>query len=517
MSATKTMILSMALAACLLMADAASAASCDSLRALALPHTTITTATAIPAGPFQAPGSAAPAPQSVVLPAHCRVAAVLTPSSDSHIQMEVWMPAENWNGKFQAVGNGGWAGVLTYGGGAPQAIPRNMAFALAEGYATASTDTGHVNDGTQGQFVVGHPEKLTDFAYRAVHEMTVASKAIIAAFYGNGPRLSYWNGCSTGGRQGLMEAQRYPEDFDGIVAGAPANDWTHLMSGIVWSAQATHKDQPGNLPMEKLTALHDEVVRACDGLDGVRDGVLEDPTRCTFDVKRLACSASSGASCLSPAQVEGAAKMYAGPANPRTKEHVFPGVAAGSERGWDPVNGLQPFGIAESYFKHVVFTDAGWNYRTLDFDAQVAASDTAAAALMNATDPNLQPFFARGGKLIQYHGWNDQQISPFNSVNYYKSVEARLGGHDKVAASYRLFMAPGMMHCGGGDGPNQFDPMSALERWREGNVAPDRILATHVSSGVVDATRPLCPYPQVAVYKGSGSTRDAANFACKAR
>jgi feruloyl esterase len=513
MSATKTMVILSLATACLLTADAASAASCESLRALALPHTTIATASLVPAGPFQAPGT--PAPPAVILPAHCRVGAVLTPSGDSRIQMEVWMPAENWNGKFQAVGNGGWAGVITFGG-TPQAIPRNMAFALTEGYATASTDTGHVNDGTQGQFAMGHPEQLTDFAYRAVHEMTVASKAIIAAFYGNAPRLSYWNGCSTGGRQGLMEAQRFPDDFDGIVAGAPANYWTHLMSGIVWSAQATHKDQPGNLPLEKLTAVHDEVVRACDGLDGVRDGVLEDPTRCKVDLKRLACTASGGTSCLSAAQVEGAAKMYAGPRNPRTKEQVFPGVAPGSELGWDPVNGLQPFGIAESYFRHVAFNDVNWDYRTLDFDANVAASDKTAASLMNATDPNLQPFFARGGKLIEYHGWNDQQISPFNSVNYYKSVEARLGGRDKVDKSYRLFMAPGMMHCGGGDGPNQFNPMSALERWREANVAPDQILATHVSNGVVDTTRPLCPYPQVAVYKGAGTTKDAANFSCKA-
>jgi len=223
---------------------------------------------------------------------------------------------------------------------------------------------------------------------------------------------------------------------------------------------------------------------------------LNSKTRCTVDVKRLACSTSPGASCLSPAQVESAAKMYAGAGNPRTKEPIFPGVAPGSELGWDPVNGLQPFPIAESHFRHVVFNDVDWDYRTLDFDANIAASDKVAGALRNAIDPNLQPFFARGGKLIQYHGWNDQQISPFNSVNYYKSVEARLGGRDKIDKSYRLFMAPGMMHCGGGEGPNQFNPMSALERWRESDVAPDQILATHVSNGVVDSTRPLRPYPR---------------------
>ena len=489
----------------------ASAASCESLRTLGLPHTAIATATLVPAGPFQAPGTPAPAP--VMLPEHCRVAATLTPSSDSRIEMEVWMPADNWNGKFEAVGNGGWAGVITYVG--PQAIPRNMAFALAEGYATASTDTGHVNDGTQGRFAVGHPEKLTDFAYRAVHEMTLASKAIIAAFYGTGPRLSYWNGCSTGGRQALIEAQRFPEDFDGIVAGAPANFWTHLTAGIVAAAQATHQGQPGNVPMDKLRLLHDSVVRACDALDGVRDGLLQDPTRCSFDVKQLACKGSDIASCLTPAQVAAAQDMYGGTKRSQSQEQVYPGLAFGSELGWDPVNGLQPLPIAESYFKDVVLQDSSWDYTRFNVDRDVAKADAAHAALMNATDPNLRPFFARGGKLIQYHGWNDQQISPFNSVNYYKSVEAKLG-RDEVGKSYRLFMAPGMMHCGGGDGPNQFNAMAALERWREANVAPTQILATHVANGAVDNARPLCPYPQVAVYNGAGSAKDAASFTCKA-
>jgi len=429
--------------------------------------------------------------------------------------MEIWLPADNWNGKFQAVGNGGWAGVVTYGG-APQAIPRNMAFALREGYATASTDTGHRADGTQGKFAVGHPEKLVDFAYRAVHEMTVTSKALITTFYGSAPRLSYWNGCSTGGRQGLLEAQRFPEDFDGIVAGAPANYWTHLTAGIMWGAQAAHAGQPGNLPADKLSLLHDAVISACDRLDGVRDGVLQDPTRCTFDVKPLQCKAADRSSCLTASQVDAAQRMYAGARNPRTNQQVYPGMAYGSELGWDPVNGLQPFAIAESYFRDVVFNDPKWDYRTLDFDRGVVMADQADNGLITATDPNLQRFFARGGRLIQYHGWNDQQISPYNSINYYKSVEARLGGREAVNKSYRLFMAPGMMHCAAGEGPNQFNPIAALERWRESNVAPNEIVATHVTNGVVDATAPLCPYPQVAMYKGKGSTGDAANYTCRA-
>jgi feruloyl esterase len=487
---------------------------CELLKPLSLPNMTIMAAEALPVGPFQAPGTPPPVP--VTLPARCRVAAILTPSSDSHIEMELWLPTENWNGKFQAVGNGVWAGTITFGSGNPQAVARNMVSALKEGYATASTDTGHQGTGADASFALGHPEKLVDFGSRAVHEMVVKSKAIIGAFYGRGPKFSYWNGCSTGGRQGLVEAQRYPEDFDGIAAGAPANYWTHLMSGIIWAAQATHKDQPGNLSAEKLSLLHDAALRACDTLDGVKDGVLEDPTRCKFDPKILECKDADGPTCLTGPQVEGARKMYGGAINPRTNQQIYPGMMPGSEPGWSPVNGLQPFGIAEGHFRYVVFKDPNWDYRKLDFDRDVAITDKSDDGLINATNPNLQPFFAHGGKLIHYHGWSDQEISPLNSVNYYKSVEDRLGGRSKVDDSYRLFMAPGMMHCGGGDGPNQFNPMAALERWRESNVPPSQITAIHVTNGVVDNVRPLCPYPQVAMYKGSGSTNDAANFSCKA-
>ncbi|HUQ95987.1 MAG TPA: tannase/feruloyl esterase family alpha/beta hydrolase [Bryobacteraceae bacterium] len=470
---------------------------CERLKALSLPNIAITSAESLPVGQ---------------LPAHCRVAAVLTPSSDSHIEMALWLP-EKWNGKFQAVGNGGWAGTITFGTGNPEAVPRTMSSALREGYATASNDTGHKGRGGDASFALGHPEKLVDFAHRAVHQMTVKSKAIIGIFYGRAPRLSYWNGCSTGGRQGLMAAQRYPEDFDGIVAGAPANYWTHLMTGIIAAAQATHKDQPGNLPREKLILLHDAVLQSCDALDGVKDGVLEDPTRCKLDPVALQCKDAPGPACLTAAQVEAVRQMYQGAVNPRTKQQIYPGMAPKSELGWDPVNGLQPLAIAESHFRYIVFKDPTWSYQKLNLDAGVALADKIDDSLITAINPNLQPFFARGGKLIQYHGWNDQQISALNSVNYYQSVAGRLGS--KVNDSYRLFMAPGMAHCSGGEGPNQMNPMGALERWRESNVAPDQIPAVHVTNGVVDRIRPLCPYPQIAVYNGIGTTNDAANFSCK--
>ena len=422
------------------------------------------------------------------------------------------MPAENWNGNFEAVGNGGWAGNITYGTGNAQPIERSLVSALKAGYATASNDTGHNSAITpQATFVPGHPEKLVDFAYRAVHEMVVQAKAIIKTYYGRAPKFSYWNGCSTGGRQGLLEAQRYPADFDGIAAGAPANYWTHLMAGIIWAAQANHEGQPGNLSREKLSLLHDAVIRACDAMDGVKDGVLEDPTRCKFDPAALECKDADGPACLSAPQVEAARKMYSGAINPRTKRQIYPGMAPGSELGWDPVNGLQPLGIAESYFQYVVFKDPAWNYRKLDFDSGVALADKTDNGLINATNPDLKEFFSHG-KLIQYHGWNDQQISPINSVNYYTSVQERFGG--SASGSYRLFMAPGMNHCGGGDGPDHIDVMGALEQWVESGKPPDQILAAHVTSGKTDRTRPLCPYPQIAKYKGSGSTAQATNFIC---
>ena len=260
--------------------------------------------------------------------------------------------------------------------------------------------------------------------------------------------------------------------------------------------------------------LHDAVIKACDELDGVKDGLIENPMKCKFDVKTLACKGADSASCLTDAQVAGAEAMYAGAKNPRTKEQVFTGVAYGSEMGWDVRNGLVPFPIGDSYFKDVLFKDPNWDYRTLNLDKDVATSDSLNSRLMDGVDPNLKPFFDHGGKLLQYHGWNDQQVSPFNSVNYYNSVAKKLG-KDAIDKNYRLFMEPGMMHCGGGDGPNSFDVMAVLEKWREGNATPDKIIATHATQGKVDNSRPLCPYPQVAKYTGEGATTDAANFVCK--
>jgi len=332
--------------------------------------------------------------------------------------------------------------------------------------------------------------------------MTVRSKAIIAAFYGEAQQHAYWNGCSAGGKQALMEAQRYPADYDGIVAGAPAANWSGRALQSLWVAQAMHRDEASFIPPAKYPAIHHAVLAACDALDGVEDGILEDPMRCHFDPAVLRCQSADTPSCLTPAQVETARKIY-------ENHGAYPGLAPGSELGWATYGGVKPFAIGDDYFKYVIFGNAAWDYRALDF------SDTARYpnSTVDALDTNLKPFFAHGGKLIQYHGWSDPQIPPLHSVDYYRSVVAAIG---KVDDSYRLFMAPGMAHCGGGTGPNQFDAVAALERWREAGAAPGEIVATHVTNNKVDRTRPLCPYPQIAKYKGVGSTNDAANFACVA-
>jgi feruloyl esterase len=437
-----------------------------------------------------------------VLPARCRISAILKPSPDSEIEMEVWLPAENWNGKFQAVGNGGWAGVISYAA---------MASALQEGYATASTDTGH--KGGNAAFAINHPDKLVDFAYRAVHEMTVTSKALISAFYDRAPRLSYWNGCSTGGRQGLMEAQKYPDDFDAILAGAPANYQTHLHVWDLTVAIPTLKDPAAAVPAAKLAMLNKAVLDACDARDGVKDGFLNEPRSCHFDVSTLLCKGAGAETCLTAPQVASVKRMYSA-ASTKSGDVIFPGKDPGSETGWNVIGGApQPPGVSVGSFQ-VAYNDTNWDWKTFDLERDLKLVDDKVGAIVNAVNPNLSAFKARGGKLLLYHGWNDTAISAGNSINYYSSVLAKMG--QKQDNFVRLFMAPGMQHCGGGPGPNQINYMSALERWREAGTAPDELIASRVTNNRVDMTRPLCPYPQVAQYKGVGSTNDAANFVCKA-
>jgi feruloyl esterase len=473
---------------------------------MAFKDATITSAKAVGAGAFSPPGNQQSAGAGEVyrrLPEFCRVTATLTPSNDSDIKVEVWLPGASWNGKFQAVGNGGWAGTISYSA---------MADALRSGYATASTDTGHSGPG--GAFAFGHPEKLIDFAWRSEHEMTVKAKAIIEKFYGNAPRLSYWNGCSTGGRQGLKEAQKFPEDFDGIIAGAPANRTALSM----WIAHAVLKDPASYISPDKYPIIHQAALAACDAQDGVKDGLINDPARCVFDPGVLLCKGDAGPSCLTAAQVTAARKMYSPPVNSRTGKAMSAPLVPGTELAWgEQAMGPQPNANIYDQYRYIVFKDPNWDWRTFDFDRDAARGELPENLIMNATDPNMTPFFARGGKLLLYQGWSDPRVPALQTIAFYKNVVDAMGGSAKASGSVRLFLAPGMGHCGGGEGPNVFDKIGPLEQWVEHGKAPDRLTATRATKGNVDRTRPLCPYPQVATYKGTGSIDDAANFTCAVR
>jgi feruloyl esterase len=487
-----------------LMSARASAAPCESLASLSLPDGKITLAQTVAAGTFKPPEGDSEG-MFKTLPAFCRVAATLNPSGDSEIKIEVWMRAAGWNGKYMGVGNGGWAGTIRYNA---------MRSSLARGYAVASTNTGHDGVHTDASFALGHLEKLTDFAYRAVHEMTVSAKTIVAAFYGEAPKFSYWNGCSTGGRQGLMEVQRFPADYDGVISGAPANNLAHLEVANIWISQAVHKDAASFIPPAKYPLIHDAVMQSCDELDGVKDGILENPTLCKFDPMVLKCKGGGGPDCLTGPQAEAARKIYGPVKNWRTGEEIYPGLPRGTELQWGIHAGAEPTPLAFSGMRYVVFKDRHWDYMNFNFDSDIALAERTQEQIV-ATSPDVKAFFDHGGKLIQYHGWSDPLISAQNSVDYYRSVIAKMGDDlSKLNNSYRLFMVPGMDHCGGGHGPDQFDMVGALEAWVERGEAPASVVASHAIAGKVDRTRPLCPYPQVAAYSGKGSIDIAANFSC---
>jgi Tannase and feruloyl esterase len=483
------------------------AASCESLASLKLPETTITSANTVAAGAFRLPtlGGSAVASQFSTLPTFCRVTATLTPSSDSDIKVEVWLPISGWNGKFQAVGNGGFAGVISYSA---------LAAAVTAGYATASTDAGH--QGNTAAFALGHPEKVIDFADRAVHYMTVQAKTIVNAYYGSAPSLSFWNGCSQGGRQGITEAAKYPSDFEGIVAGASGINNMRLMIARMVINVFAHRSADSYIPPEKYALVHEAVLKECDALDGVKDGVIENPAVCHFDPKILVCKDADGPNCLTAAQVETARALYSPIKNPKTGAQVMPALLQpGSELGWAILAGPEPIRYSTETFEYLVFKDPEWDWHRFNAATDIDAALKADNGLLEFTDPNLKPFFDRGGKLLMYHGWADPQVTPMNSVNYFKDVVKRLGA-GVVGKSIELYMVPGMNHCAGGPGTDSFNKMEAIEQWLASGTAPKQILASHLTNRTVDRTRPLCPYPQVAAFKGSGSTDDATNFVCKA-
>ena len=506
--------------AALLVAAPSSAAPCTGLSGLALPHASVTSQV-VPAGSLTI-GSQV----FSNLPAFCRVVGVSTPGPDSHIGFEVWMPADGWNQRYQQAGNGGYAGAIPFG---------SLATALKLGYAAAGTDDGHT--GGTATFAPGHHEKVIDFGFRALKETTDNAKAIIAAFYGSGPARSYFVGCSDGGREALMEAQRFPEDFDGISAGAPANDWTHLFTGFIFNEQALFADPASKVGPEKLPAIQRAALAQCDLLDGIADGVLNDPRQCRFDPATIQCRGAETNDCLTGAQVTAVRKIYAGPRNPRTGGQIFPGYEAGAEAapgGWSawitgplPIAGsptIQAF-FGNQFFTNIIYEDPAFDFTKLNFDYDVSFADNTTAGTINSTSADLSRFKAHGGKLLQWHGWDDPAIAPRSSINYFERVVAAQSSGEgdealeRTQSFFRLFLAPGVLHCGGGPGPNVFDTLTPLVRWVEQGTAPERIVATKFAgdnpAAKVLTTRPLCPFPQFAEYTGRGNTNDATNFVCR--
>lgn len=466
--------------------------SCEALAKLALPQTKIISAQIVAAGEFTPPTSggqgALNANAAKNLPAFCRVVGVVEPA----INFEVWLPPatgeKKWNGKFNGVGNGGLAGFINY---------NSMAQAMMRGYATASTDTGHTNQAGNEAWPLGHPELIVDFASRGIHMTARAAKGVIKTYYSQAPRYSYFTGCSCGGGQGLSEAQRYPADYDGIVSGAPANSPTQMWPGELYAAYVTHRAPENLIPNEKLPLITKAALAACDAQDGLKDGLIADPRGCAFDPKALQCKGADGADCLTAGQVDSVRKIYEGLKDPTSGKQFWAGFEPSSETGWSG-HIQNASGPPVSYFKFIAFSNPNWDWKTYsyadpkNFAALIEASNRMAPSL-NSTEPDLTAFKRLGGKLLMYHGWLDQNISPRNSISYYENVEEIFGNETRDFV--RLFMAPGMGHCSGGSGPNTLDGLAALENWVENKQAPLQILASHATNGQIDRTRPLCPYP----------------------
>lgn len=508
--------------------------ACEKLKDLKLKDTSPLSAESIPAGPFALPPGL-PA-KSVDVPVFCRVHGEIKPTPDSLIKFEVWLPAE-WNGKFEQLGSGGLSGSINL---------FVLAAEMKKGFATAGTDDGHQGSPVDGSWVIGHPEKIKDFGYRAVHETNEKSKQIVAAFYQKAPKYSYFNGCSEGGREAMMEAQRYPEDFNGILAGATAHKWTELMAAFAWNAQALNSTASFISPA-KRNAIREAALAACGSQDGVKDVYIKDPLSCHFDPSVLLCKDSDSDGCLTADQLSALKKIYSGPKNPRTGKQISSGYEPGAEGvqgipgiafdsyvyGAGPGTSLDAI-FSSAFYGGFVFENPTWKFSDLNFDKDIATTQEKVGASLDANNPDLSAFRAHGGKLIHYHGWNDGSPSPHHSVEYYDDVMAKMGGFKKTSKFYRLFMVPGMMHCGAGPGPNLFGNMLdftapndpdrnifvALERWTEQGVAPDKIIATKYTnddpSKGVEMTRPLCPYPQISKWTGKGAASDAQNWTCQA-
>ncbi len=525
------------------LAQTPDATRCTNLQQLTLDEAHVTSAEVITAGGFVAPPRPTGPSEQIALykqlPAFCRIKIQSTPTPDSNIQIEVWLPAADWNHRFQGLGNGGFAGEIDFEG---------LARSLDSNNATAGTDTGHFANGIDASWALHHPEKITDYGWRGIHLMTAKAKAVIAAYYGAPAQHSYFTACSDGGREALMEAQRFPADYDGILAGAPAYNWTTLLTSAAIGMQNLLSDNASYIPAADVPLIHRAILGQCDKLDklpgDVNDGIVDDPRICHFDPARITCKSEHGRHCLSAAQVKSLTTLLSERSVGDTT--IPPIMAAGGEldpNGWPSwitgkergKSAMAAFG--SGYFANMVYSDPKWDFRTFDPVAGLAAAREKTGEALDATNPDLSAFRNRGGKLILYHGWADAAISPLYSIHYYEEVQQKLG-QNETASFTRLYLMPGVKHCAEGPGPDaigQFglpgmkesnagnNVIHALEDWVEAGKAPEAITATkyadlpndHANPQKVVMTRPICPYPQQARYKGKGSIRDAASFVCQ--
>ncbi|MGI4854568.1 MAG: tannase/feruloyl esterase family alpha/beta hydrolase [Janthinobacterium lividum] len=509
-----------------LFAPAAFAATdCASLKSLQLQDATLTAAERVGPGvmPIGAMANSAPMKQ---MPAFCRLTGILHPTSDSVIRFEVWLPeAANWNSRILNIGNGGFAGSIDY---------RQMASNLQRGYATAGSDAGHQAEAEDASWAYHHPEKIVDFGYRAVHLTALRSKDVVKAFYGKPQTTAYFDACSDGGREALMEAQRFPEDYDGILAGAPANNWVHMVSAGISLAQATTRNPAAYISSMKLSAINRASLAACDAQDGLKDGIVSNPAACKFDPAVLLCKDADDVSCLTAPQVESLRAFYGGAHDAAGKE-IFPGLLPGDENPvWhDWILGNSPSGsnYLTGFFRYMVYSDPTWQALSANPAEALKLATERVGKDIDATDPDLTRFAARGGKLMIYHGWNDPAISPWNTIHYAKEVSATMGA-DRAASMLRVYLVPGMEHCLNGPGPNVLGQLSLpgadgpgtgaldlLQTWVEKGQAPGIVLAAKIAGtreAPIRTVRPLCPWPQEAKYDGKGDPKVPASFSCVA-
>ena len=490
--------------------------SCESLKSIKIPNVTIISVEKGDPG-YELPATSGfmnMPPQKINAP-FCRINAVSKPSSDSNIGIEVWLPdPSNWNGRFLAVGNPGFIGSIASGG-----IARNM----EKGYVSAGTDTGHVDEGFE--WAIGHPEKWADWGHRAVHEMAVVTKTLAKVYYGKPINYSYWNSCHNGGNQGLNEAQRYPDDFDGIIAEDPAFNITHLQPGTLYVSWLALKDGvggPGYVPVEKLKTINKAVLDTCDKYDGLVDELIEDPTICDFDPASIQCKDNDLLTCLTAGQVDTVRKIYDG-AKFNDGTPIYSGFERGSELTWSLMIEKEPFSVNLNYFKGIVFEDPDWDFKTFDVDRDTRLGIKKASAVVDGNNPDLKPFKDAGGKLMIIASWNSTGLFPRELVKFYGSVEKALGGYKDTQDFVRLFTVPGSSGCPAMSNPEGFKTFDALVDWVENGKAPERIIYPHTKGGgmmgmgakpEVYRTRPVCPYPKQARYKGTGDVNDAANFEC---